>query len=58
MFRLRETMNNARARCGPPFRPPNSSGEHEVIFAEFIDDAMALWTKLLNVSFDCKQLWI
>jgi hypothetical protein len=37
MFRLRETKDNILASRGRIFYLPNSSGEHEGMFAEFID---------------------
>ncbi|MDR1891195.1 MAG: hypothetical protein LBQ23_03405 [Puniceicoccales bacterium] len=55
MFRLRETKDNILSPRGRIFCLPNSSGEHEGMFAEFIDHIMALRIKLLNASFDFKQ---
>jgi hypothetical protein len=55
MVRPRETKDNILAPRGRIFCRPNSSGEHEGMFVEFIDHIMALRIKLSNASFDCKQ---
>jgi hypothetical protein len=55
MFRLRETKDNILSPREHIFCLPNSSGEQEGMFAEFIDHIMTLRIKLLNASFDFKQ---
>ncbi|MDR1173525.1 MAG: hypothetical protein LBK24_01885 [Puniceicoccales bacterium] len=55
MLRLYEVKDNILSPRERIFCLPNSSGEQEGMFAEFIDHIMALRIKLLNASFDFKQ---
>ncbi|MDR2737347.1 MAG: hypothetical protein LBB18_00180 [Puniceicoccales bacterium] len=55
MLRLCESKGSAMASHDPIFCLPNTIGDGDGPFSEFIDHIMALRVKLLNFSFDFKR---